>query len=101
MIPSHSIGSDEHDLRTMCSTMPIVTRSGKVLQTVDDPNALSKWFNPDRVTKPSKDDDDRTAIALFVVDEMPLEVFSFETFKGKDHADYNSKDGQKSHRRQS
>ena len=54
--------------------MPIHTRSGKVLHTAGDPNAPSNFFNPRKWTKPRKKDDDRTPIALFVVDEFPLQV---------------------------
>lgn len=55
-------------------TMPIHTRSGKALHTAGDPYAPSRWFDPDRVTRPRGEDDGRTAIALFVVDEFPLQV---------------------------
>jgi hypothetical protein len=59
---------------TQSSTMPIHTRSGNVLHTAGDPNAPSNFFNPTKWTKPKKKDDDRTPIALFVVDEIPLQV---------------------------
>lgn len=42
--------------------------------TTGDPNAPPNFFDPRKWTKPSKKDDDRTPIALFVVDEMPLQV---------------------------
>lgn len=58
--------------------MPIHIRSGKVLHTAGDPYAPTRWFDPGRVTNPSKEDDGRTAMALFVVDEFPLEVIWFD-----------------------
>lgn len=55
------------------------TRSGEVLLTDGDPYAPSRWFDPGRVTKPSKNGNDRTEIALFVTDEIPLKVKAFDT----------------------
>lgn len=63
--------------------MPIHTRSGKVLHTAGDPNAPSNFFDPKKWTKPKKRDDDRTPIALFVVDEIPVQVNTCNAQLGK------------------
>jgi hypothetical protein len=64
--------------------MPLRTRSGKDYDTRGE----DKWYEPHRVTKPTKDDEDRAAMALFVVDQIPLDVSQGSAGIVERHAEY-------------
>jgi hypothetical protein len=76
--------------------MPLRTRSGKDYDTRGE----DKWYEPHRVTKPTKDNEDRAAMALFVVDEIPLSVSQGSADIVERHAEHQGTEDQTGHRRQ-
>ena len=75
-------------------TIPLRTRSGKDYDT----RGKDKWYEPHRATKPARDDEDRAAMALFVVDEIPLSVSQAGADNIEHHAEFQCTEDQTGHR---